>query len=78
MLSVRGKNNSNGSFDWKDAVLDAGVSAGLTFFITLGALSVTSLLSNTEGYVAAGIAAGGQFFAILAAKRGLVKKSEKP
>ncbi|GAJ10839.1 unnamed protein product [marine sediment metagenome] len=77
MLSRNGKNNSNGSFDWKDAVMDAGISAGLTFFTTLGALGAMHMLSSAEGYVAAGIAAGGQFFAILCMKRGLIKKSEK-
>ena len=36
MLNRKGKNNENGSFDWKDAILDAGITAGLTFFTALG------------------------------------------
>ena len=75
MLSRNSKNNSDGSFDWADAVLDAGVSAGLTFFVTLGGLAITDLLKSPLGWVTAFIAAGGQFFATLSIKRGLVKKS---
>lgn len=77
MLTIRGRNNTDGSFDWKDAIMDAGISAGLTFFTTLGALGAMQMISDAQGYIAAGIAAGGQFFAILCMKRGLIKKSEK-
>jgi len=69
-----GKNNPNGSFDWGDAVLDAAIMAGLTFFTTLGGLAVTDLIRSPVGWVAAGIAAASQFFLVLALKRGLVKK----
>ena len=48
--------------------------AGSTFFITLGAMAVTNLLTSPNGWLAALIAAGGEFFTILAIKRGLRKK----
>jgi len=77
MLTIIGKNNANGDFDWRDALLDALISAGLTFFTTLGGIAVTQLVSNpTSTVIAAGVAAGGQFFAILAVKRGLREKQQ--
>jgi len=74
-LSVRGKNNADGSFNWKDALADAGVMAGMTFFTTLGGLGVTGLASEPKtSLLAAAISAGAQFFAVLAVKRGLKPK----
>jgi len=76
MLSRNGKANSNGVFDWGDAVCDAGIMAGLTFFTTLGALGATGLFTNPSvGFVASTIAAGAMFFEILAVKRKLTAKS---
>jgi len=74
VLSRNGKNNSDGSFDWADAVADALIMAGLTFFTTLGGLAMTDLLRNPSGWISAGVAAGAQFCAILALKRGLREK----
>jgi len=74
VLSRNGKNNPEGGFDWGDAVADAAIMAGLTFFTTLGGLAVTDLLRNPVGWISAGISAGAQFFAILALKRGLREK----
>lgn len=74
MLSRKGKNNSNGTFNWLDAFIDATIMALLTFFTTLGGMAVTNLLSNPVGWVSAGIAAGTEFFVILAIKRGLREK----
>ena len=74
VLSRNGKNNPNGSFDWGDALADAAIMAGLTFFTTLGGLAVTDLLKNPAAWLSAGIAAGAQFCAILALKRGLREK----
>jgi len=70
MLKMRGNNNEDGTFDWKDAIADAAISGGLTFCTTLGALATQGPLA-TSGLVTAGIAAAGQFFAVLAIKRGL-------
>ena len=73
MLSFRGKNSSNGSFNWSDALIDAGISAGLTFCTTLGGQAATGLFSRV-GVIAAGIAAATQFFLVLAIKRGIREK----
>ena len=75
-MSRNGVINSNGEFDWNDALIDAGIAAGVTFFTTLGGLGVAGLLSNpTKAMVAAIIAAGGSFFGWLAMKRNIsVKK----
>jgi len=74
-LSVRGKNNPDGSFNWGDALADAGISAGMTFFTTLGGLGATGLASDPKTtLLAAAISAGAQFFVALAVKRGLKKE----
>jgi len=75
MLSVHGKNNSDGSFNWKDAVVDAGIMAGLTFFTSLGGTSAVSV-PTVQGVLAAGVAACTEFFLVLAIKRGLREKEE--
>lgn len=72
MLHRSGKNNPDGSFDWIDALADAGIIAGMTFFATLGGTGVTGALTMRE-LVAALIAAGGSFFGALMLKRGLTK-----
>ena len=77
MISHNGKRNSDGSFNWKDALLDASIMAGVSFFSTLGALGVTQLLTGVQGWLAAGIAAGSQFFVVLGMKRGLIEKGEQ-
>ena len=76
MLSIHGKNHSDGSFNWKDALIDAGILALLTFFTSLGGLSATGVISARE-VVAAGIAAATQFFMTLAIKRGLREKPKE-
>jgi len=72
VLSVFGSVNG-GTFQWKEAIIDALIMSMLTFFTTLGALGITNLLT-AQGWLAAAISAGTEFFAILALKRGLVKK----
>ncbi|GAG54069.1 unnamed protein product, partial [marine sediment metagenome] len=63
------------SFDWNDAVIDAAIMAGSSFFAVLVALGAVGLLENlTTGLLAAGLAAGAQFFAVLVIKRGLREK----
>ena len=75
VLHRHGKFNPNGGFDWRDAFTDAIISAGLTFFTALGGLGATGLLSEPQvGLAAAAIAAGTQFFIVLAIKRGLKEK----
>ncbi len=72
MLNRNGKNNDNGSFDWNDAIIDAAIMAGSSFFAVLVGLGAVGLLENpTTAQLAALIAAGAQFFAILAIKRRL-------
>jgi len=73
MLTVRGTNGSNRSFDWKSNTVDAVIMAALTFFAALGGLGATGVISQRE-VVAAAIAAATQFFLMLAIKRGLREK----
>ncbi|MBA7483238.1 hypothetical protein ES707_18749 [subsurface metagenome] len=75
MLTVRGTNNSNGSFDWSSNLVDAVIMAALTFFAALGGLGATGLISERE-VIAATIAAATQFCLMLAIKRGLREKTE--
>jgi len=74
-LSIFGKSNPDGSFNWGDALADAAIMAGMTFFATLGGLGVTGLTSDPKAtLLAAIISAGSEFFAVLLVKRGLTKK----
>ena len=75
VLNRAGKNNDDSSFDWEDAVIDAAIMAGSSFFMVLVGLGAVGLLENPKvALLAAGIAAGAQFFAILAIKRRLREK----
>ena len=76
MLERNGKNNSDGSFDWRDAVMDAGIMSGLTFFSSLGGFSAVGVPTQ-QVLVGACISAGAQFFFTLAIKRGLREKETK-
>ena len=78
MLRLRGHSNPDGSFNWRDAFIDAGIMAGLTFFTSLGGLGATGIVASRE-IIAAGIAAATELFIVLALKRGLKaeKKEEK-
>jgi len=75
MLSVHGQRNPDGSFNWKDALIDAGIMACLTFFTALGGLGATGVISTRE-ILAAGIGGATEFFMVLAIKRGLKKEKE--
>jgi hypothetical protein len=78
MLSRNGKVDSDGNYDWVDAIVDAAIMGAMTFFTTLGGLGATGLIGDPKtSMLAAGIAAGTQFFAILAMKRGLRKEAEE-
>jgi hypothetical protein len=64
-------------FDWADALVDAVIISGLTFFSTLGGGSVAGL-DLMAGLKAATIAASAQFFVFLALKRGIVQSKQAP
>lgn len=70
VLDRFGRCNPDTSFDWANAMIDAGIMAGLTFFTALGGTAVVGIPTK-EGIIAAGIAAATEFFLILAIKRGL-------
>ncbi len=72
MLTTNGQTKENGDFDWKDAFLDAGIIAGLTFF-TSGVSSQFFGDNPIKSLVIAGSAAASQFFLFLAVKRGIKK-----
>jgi len=73
MLSIYGKVDANGNFNWKDALIDAGIMAALTFFTALGGLGATGDIALRE-ILAAGVAGATEFFMVLAIKRGLKKE----
>lgn len=64
------------TFDWANALADAAIIAGATFF-TSYAGSVTIGVPALDAVKAAAVAAGSQFFLFLALKRGLVKDAGK-
>lgn len=81
-LTVQGlTNNTTNSqepkFDWTDALVDAAIISGLTFFSTLGGGSVAGL-GMVAGIKAAVVAACAQFFVFLALKRGVVQTKKYP
>ena len=63
---------SNG-FDWGNAICDAVILSGITFFGTIGGTAYVGV-AGKDILIAGLIAAGSQFFAVLALKRGLIKK----
>jgi len=73
VLSRNGQNNKDGTFDWKDAICDAAIASGTTFFTTLGAGSAAGLPTR-EMVIASAISAAAQFFIWLSIKRGLREK----
>lgn len=62
-------------FDWDNALIDAAITAGVTFFSALGGGAVAGL-DGASGLKAASIAAFSQFFVFLALKRGIVQSKE--
>ena len=75
MLKATGQNNGDGSFNWKDTIADSAIMAGYTFFIALASVTISGLGSLGQACFPAAIAAGGQFFLVLATKRGLREKA---
>jgi hypothetical protein len=57
-------------FDWKNAAADGGIIAALTFFTTLGGVTLVGV-EITSTLISAAISAAAQFFLMLAIKRGL-------
>ena len=73
LATRNGQNNEDGGFDWKDAIYDAAIVAGATFFTTLGGGSVAGIPTR-EAVIASAISAAAQFFVWLTIKRGLREK----
>jgi len=56
----------------REALINAGILAGLAFFTSLGGMSVTGLIAEPEkALISAGIAGAIAFFTRLAIERGL-------
>jgi len=68
-------NSQTQKFDWADALVDAAIISGLTFFSTLGGGSVAGL-EGLSALKAAAVAASAQFFIFLALKRGIVQPKQ--
>ena len=62
-------------FDWGNAVGDALILSGITFFSTLGATAYVGVIGK-DVLIAGLLAAGAQFFTVLALKRGLITKAK--
>jgi hypothetical protein len=60
-------------FDWGNALIDAVITSGITFFGTLGGTAVAGDVNGVHMIESATVAAFSQFFVFLALKRGLVK-----
>jgi len=59
---------------WRDKIINAAITAGLGAFTTLAALTAAGIRSDpATAALAAGIAAGLNFFTSLAIQRGLTK-----
>lgn len=61
-------------FDWSNAVCDAGILAGITFFTALSGIKIADV-ETTRAFMGASISAGLQFLTILALKRKLIKSN---
>ena len=62
-------------FDWDSAIRDAFILSGVTLFAAFGASSIAGL-PGLNAICAGFIAAGSEFFTILALKRGLIKNGK--
>lgn len=63
-------------FDWVNALTDAAIISGVTFFSTLGGGAVAGI-NTVNSIEAAAVAAFSQFFVFLALKRGLIQSKER-
>lgn len=62
-------------FDWGNALIDAVITSGITFFSALGGGAVAGI-SDIHSVESAVVAAFSQFFVFLALKRGLIQPEE--
>lgn len=63
----------NNNFNWRDAIADALIYAGFSFFFTLSGISIAQIVTEpVKALLAAGISAGLAFFTLLSLKRGLI------
>jgi hypothetical protein len=79
MVFLQGRFKPDGSFDWRCALIDAAIIAGLNFFTALAGLGVTGLFADPpKALIACAISSAIGFFATLAFKRGLTNKPPTP
>jgi len=72
VMSRNGKNNDNGDFDWRDALIDSAIVGAFGFVTTLGAIGATGITSDLQhALIAASIVGATQFLGWLMLKRGL-------
>lgn len=71
--SEEAKTSVTQEFDWPNALIDAAIIAAVSFFATLGGVTVVG--ANIQStLISAAIAGAAQFFVMLAMKRGLKTK----
>jgi len=64
---------------WRDQRVNATILAGLGFFTTLASISAAGIRADpATSLLAAGIAAGLEFFVAMAIQRGLYRKEQGP
>ncbi len=63
-------------FDWENALIDAAITSGITFFSALAGSIGAGDMNSIHIIETATIAAFSQFFAFLALKRGLIQPKE--
>lgn len=69
---MRGNSEKRNNFNWRYAVYDSLIVAGMHFFGTLAGISVAQIISDpVKALLASFISAGLGFFTTLAIKRGL-------
>jgi hypothetical protein len=73
-LSRNGKNKTNGDFDWRDAMIDAGITAGITATTTGLAMTSTGVIYTPQGQLTLLWTVIGEFLVFLGVKRGLREK----
>jgi len=64
-------NSAEKTFDWKNAIIDATITSGLTFFSTLGGTTIVGHVAITNAIISSVMAASTQFLVFLSLKRGL-------
>jgi hypothetical protein len=75
-LRVQGRTNTEGKFDWGNAVVDASILSGITFFTGLTALAGSHALS-VDSLCILSSSVGVEFLTFLSLKRGLIPQSQQ-